>query len=181
MIRLESFETSDIDKVIEWNKDKTADFLLQWSGPAYNYPLTREQLEKNMKDEAGKENPKLHIYKAVLEETGDMIGTVELRERDKENRTGRVGRFLIGDKKLRGKGIGRLVLHKVLNIGFNELGFEKITLGVFDFNQGAIKCYEAVGFVKCELKENYRKSENGYWNLYEMAVTRDEWYRKKQK
>ncbi|WP_286907631.1 hypothetical protein [Clostridium sp. UBA1652] len=40
MIRIELIEEEDFNKVIEWNLDKTSDFLLQWAGESYKYPLT---------------------------------------------------------------------------------------------------------------------------------------------
>jgi RimJ/RimL family protein N-acetyltransferase len=106
-----------------------------------------------------------------------MVGTVELKEKDKEKKEGRVGRFLIGSDA-RGKGIGTETLKELVRIGFEELGFEKITLGVFDFNHNAIKCYEKSGFSKERLVENYRKASDGYWNLYDMAITRQQWKQK---
>jgi RimJ/RimL family protein N-acetyltransferase len=175
MIKLEYLEQKDFKKIVEWNNNKTADFLLQWSGPVYKYPLTEEQIQDFFDSYVNKEKDTLFVYKIVDIKSNEMIGTIELDERDTQNKIGRVGRFLIGEESYRGKGIGRIVLNEIVRIGFEELGLSKITLGVFDFNIGAIKCYERVGFVKEELKENYRKAENGYWNLYDMGITREMW------
>lgn len=53
--------------------------------------------------------------------------------------------------------------------------FEKVTLGVFDFNENAIKCYESSGVKKERLIENAKKCAAGYWNLYEMAISKIDW------
>ncbi len=82
---------------------------------------------------------------------------------------------MIGEENVRGNGIGTLALKEILRIGFTELNFEKITLGVFDFNLGAIKCYENAGFVKEKFLENTRKSAVGYWNIYEMSILKAQW------
>lgn len=175
MIKLDLLEKEDFKKIIEWNVDKSADYLLQWAGPMYNYPLTLVQLENYFFNEVKKKNSNIFVYRIQLIHSGVIIGTIELRQIDEENKTGRVCRFLIGEENVRGKGIGAEVLKEILRIGFEDLKFEKITLGVFDFNQSAIKCYENVGFTKVKLIKNARESSNGYWNLYEMAISKYEW------
>jgi RimJ/RimL family protein N-acetyltransferase len=175
MIRLDPIGRQDLIKILEWNSNKTSDDLLQWAGPKYSYPLTLEQLENYFDNEVDKYDSNVFIYKITLSDTNEVIGTVELRKMDGDNGTGRVGRFLIGEEKYRGKGIGTEVLRELRKIGFDDKGFQKITLAVFDFNQGAIKCYENAGFVKEKFLENARKSSSGYWNLYEMGITKDKW------
>lgn len=168
-------QKEDLKKIIEWNENKSADYLLQWVGPMYNYPLSLGQVENYFLNEVKKENSNIFIYKILLTSTGEIIGTIELRQIDEDKKIGKVCRFLIGEENVRGKGIGTEVLKEILRIGFEDLKFEKITLGVFDFNKNAIKCYENVGFIKVKFIKNARKSSNGYWNLYEMAVSKDEW------
>lgn len=175
MIKLEALQKEDFKKIIQWNENKSADFLLQWSGPLYKYPLTKEQLQKYFDDYVYKEAASLFVYKIIDAKNEQMIGTVELDVRDSINKEGRVSRFLIGEENLRGKSYGREALKELVRIGFEQLQLNKITLGVFDFNITAIKCYKSAGFNIEGLKENYRKAEKGYWNLYDMAITKKQW------
>lgn len=175
MVRLEYLESEDIKNIIEWNKDKSADFLLQWAGPQYQHPLTEEQIRQRLIDGTNKENSDTYIYKIILNETNKMIGTIELSKIDRINKTAKVCRFLIGEEDQRGRGIGKAALQMVLEIGFTVLELNSISLRVFDFNDSAIKCYEVVGFKKKKLIKNARKADNSFWNLYEMAITREEW------
>lgn len=175
MVKIELLEKEDLRKILKWNENKSADYLLQWAGPLYGHPLTLDQLEDYFFKEVKKFYRDTFIYKILLIDTGEVIGTVELREVDKENKIGRVCRFLIGEESNRGKGIGRTVLKKLLKIAFEELKFEKITLGVFDFNENAIRCYEGAGFIKEKLIENARKSSWSYWNLYDMEISKENW------
>ena len=174
MVRLEYLEFEDIKNIIEWNRDKSSDFLLQWAGPKYQYPLTEEQIGKRLIDEANKENSDTYIYKVVSNETNKMIGTIELSKIDRTNGTAKICRFLIGEEDQRGKGIGKAALNKVLEIGFEVLKLNSISLGVFDFNESAIRCYEMIGFRKEKLIKNARKAGDDYWNLYEMVITKEE-------
>ena len=168
-------EKEDLGKIVEWNENKSADYLLQWAGPVYNYPLTLAQVENYFLSEVKKGNSNIFVYKIQLSDRCEIIGTVELRQIDENKKIGKVCRFLIGDEGIRGRGIGTEVLKEILRMGFEDLNFQKITLGLFDFNQGAIKCYENTGFTKVKLIENARKTSNGYWNLYEMAISKDAW------
>ncbi len=175
MISLELMEKEDLQKIIEWNTNKSADYLLQWAGPKFTYPLMLDELERYFMEEVHDLNSDILLYKIILVSTNEIIGTIELREIDKVNKIARVCRFLIGKNTNRAKGIGKKVLEEILRNGFEDRGLEKITLGVFDFNTSAIKCYEKVGFIKKNFIENARKSSTGYWNLYEMAISKDEW------
>ncbi|KNF07245.1 acetyltransferase [Gottschalkia purinilytica] len=175
MIKLQYLEEKDFRKIVEWNGNKTSDYLLQWAGPVYTYPLTEDQIREYFYNKVKKENSDIFVYKIILADTNETIGTVELCIEDKVNMVGKIGRFLIGEENVRGRGIGKLVLEELLRIGFTKFKLEKIILKVFDFNSGAIKCYEGVGFVKENLIKNARKVENGYWNLYEMSISKYNW------
>lgn len=175
MIRLENIEKEDLKKIVEWNINRDADYLLQWAGPLYNYPLTLEELEAYYLKSVEKENSNTFIYKIILNNTNEMIGTLEIREVDSLNKIGRAGRILIGNDNNKGLGIGTMALNTLLDIGFTELMYEKITLGVFDFNVSAIKCYEKSGFVREKLTLKAREASNGYWNLLDMGITKENW------
>ncbi|KPU46127.1 acetyltransferase (GNAT) family protein [Oxobacter pfennigii] len=175
MIKLNIMGEEDFINIVKWNENKSYDYLLQWAGPTYNYPLTLEQVENYFLNEVKKPDANIFLYKIQHEHTNKIIGTVELREIDKGNKTGRVCRFLIGEENNRGKGIGRKALKEVLKIGFEDMGFEKITLGVFDFNEPAVRCYKSVGFTEEKFMEKARESSTGYWNMYEMAITKEKW------
>jgi len=69
----------------------------------------------------------------------------------------------------------------VLEIGFDELGLHRIDLLVFDFNRGAIKCYEKAGFIKEGHIREARKNGNEYWSLYQMSILEHEWKTQKFK
>ncbi|WP_061994778.1 GNAT family protein [Clostridium sp. ATCC 25772] len=175
MIKLEYLKEEDLEKIVEWNKNKSSDYLLQWAGPSYTYPLTINQVKDYYFNDVKKHNSNIFLYKIIIVSTNEIIGTIELREVDKTNKIGRVCRFLIGEENIRYKGIGTQALKELLRIGFENFNFEKITLGVFDFNESAIKCYEKSGFLKEKFIKNARKAKGGYWNLYEMTILKSKW------
>lgn len=178
VIELRPFERSDFKQLIDWIK--SPEFLLQWGGANFDFPLTEEQLEKYL-SETTDEEPKTLAYSVVHQETGNVIGHISLARIDKKNQSARIGRVLVGDESVRGQGIGQQMMRKIAKIGFDELKLHRVTLGVYDFNTPAITCYEKVGFQKEGLLREVSKINDGYWNLWEMSMLEDEWAELKSK
>lgn len=175
MIRLEILERIDLDKIMEWNSGNTAEDLLQWSGSRYKYPLTKKQLDDYFNNEVEKKDSNIYLYKIILNETSETIGTLQLKIVDDVNKVGWISRVLIGKEKDRGKGFGTAATREALRIAFEDLELQNVGLGVFDFNYTAIKCYQKVGFTRGKFIKDARKAPNGYWNLYEMHISKIQW------
>ncbi len=84
----------------------------------------------------------------VLKATDDLIGNCGFIERSPIDRTGTLGIF-IGEEKYRGMGYGSEALELLIKYGFDILNLHHIDLGVFSFNERAIKCYKRLGFQEC--------------------------------
>ncbi len=145
MIEIKYFEHSDFKQLINWID--SPEFLLQWGGPGFDHPLNDTQLEKYIEN-ANNENAETMVYKVVDNETNKTIGHISLGKIDRKNKSARVGKVLVGDKNTRGKGIGQQMIKEILKIAFDELHLHRVSLGVFDFNDPAISCYEKAGFIK---------------------------------
>lgn len=174
MIELRYFTSSDFKQLIEWSGDEA--FMLQWAGPQFQYPLTEDQLTQYIEGANDPLKSDRLIYKAMDQASGQTVGHISLRI-ERENRSGRIGRVLVGSSHTRGAGIGLQMINAVLKIGFDELKLHRISLGVFDFNHAAIRCYEKAGFIREGLLRDARKYQDSYWNLIEMSMLEDEWKR----
>jgi len=93
------------------------------------------------------------------------VGTVELNNIDKENLSAHVCRFLLCETN-RNKGLGVLILKQLSNIAFQNMGLNRLTLNVFCYNVGAIRCYKKAGFII----EDYKQQEDTRWNTYSMEL-----------
>src|SRR4051794_5349296 len=118
MIELQYFERSDFQQLISWI-DSPA-FLLQWSGPAFDYPLTEDQLENYIKN-ANKEDSDTLVYKVIDRETKDVIGHISLGRIDRKSNSARIGKVLVGNQDVRSKGIGQQMITAILKIAFDQL------------------------------------------------------------
>jgi RimJ/RimL family protein N-acetyltransferase len=172
MIELQYFEQADFQQLISWI-DSPA-FLLQWSGPAFDYPLTEDQLENYIKN-ANKEDSDTLVYKVIDRETKDVIGHISLGRIDRKSNSARIGKVLVGNQDVRSKGIGQQMITAILKIAFEQLHLHRVSLGVFDFNIAAIACYENAGFIKEGLLRDSSKNGDEYWSLWEMSILEDEW------
>ncbi|MFA6730463.1 MAG: hypothetical protein WCR95_05665 [Eubacteriales bacterium] len=43
-MRILPLENIDAELIVQWNNKKTADFLNQWAGRGYEYPITVKQI-----------------------------------------------------------------------------------------------------------------------------------------
>ncbi|WP_263703228.1 GNAT family N-acetyltransferase [Bacillus thuringiensis] len=171
VIKLENFKNSDFKQLIDWVDSE--EFLIQWSGNAFTYPLNEQQLENYI------ESSNTLAFKVIDEESKKVVGHISLGQIDNINKSARIGKVLVGDTKMRGRSIGKHMMKAVLQVAFDELKLHRVTLGVYDFNTSAISCYEKIGFVKEGLLRESKKVGETYWNLWEMSMLEYEWSDKK--
>jgi RimJ/RimL family protein N-acetyltransferase len=107
MVKLELLKPTDnLQKIVEWGNGRSRDFFSQWTGRAYNYPLTVEQVENHINECITDENSSLYVYKIILLPQNEIIGTVDLSGINREDRSGVVRQFLICEE-YRGNGYGQ--------------------------------------------------------------------------
>lgn len=160
MIKLRPTTISDCEFIIKCNEGKDEDFLHQWAGPSYTFPITIEQIEKRLIDSIYTK-----FFTAVLDD--EIIGTVELGFINYKKKECKICRFLIGEK-FRNKGYGTEILNFLINYAFNELNMNKVLLNVLSKNISAKKCYEKVGFTVIEEKST---NQNGL-SVLKMQILR---------
>ncbi len=137
--------------IVKWTNEKGKDFLEQWAGASLDFPLTESQID-DLKD----------IYSIFCEK--EFIGIIQKIQKERDNI--HIGRFLI-NPELVGRGLGKKALVEFINLIFQDEDVNSITLNVFDYNAGAKKLYEKVGFKVVNVTENPMKK-------YMMIMKKDE-------
>mgnify|MGYP001017449589 FL=1 len=137
--------------IVKWTNEKGRNFLEQWTGKSLSFPLTESQID-DLKD----------IYSIFCE--NEFVGIIQKIR--KENDNIHIGRFLI-NPELTGKGLGKRALIEFINLIFQDEDVNSITLNVFDYNVGAKKLYDNVGFKVVNVTENPMKK-------YMMIMKKDE-------
>jgi len=171
-IALKPLEISDFDQLINWIPSKK--FHVQWCGSVFKYPFDEDQFEKYLQ-KCGGQPPKRLAFKVIDSKNNKMIGQSSFHIINLEQRSAHLGPILVGDSSLRGRGIGRQIVDRMLEIGFRQLKLHRIDLYVFDFNESAIACYEKSGFTKEGLLRDATKLDDEYWSPYVMGILESEW------
>ena len=127
--------------IVKWTNEKGKDFLEQWAGENADFPLTVSQID-NMNN----------VYSIFCE--NEFVGIIQKIRKELDNI--HIGRFLI-NPELIGKGLGKRALLEFINLIFQEKDVNSITLNVFDYNVGAKKLYEKVGFKVVNVAKNPMK------------------------
>lgn len=174
MIQLAYFTRDDFKQLMNWIPSE--DFMVQWSGTEFSFPLHIHQLENYIK-EANCPGAETFCYKALDYETQQAVGHISLKL-DRRNESARIGKVLVGEDQMRGQNIGRQMIEAALEIAFGQLKLHRVSLGVFDFNHSAIACYEKAGFKKEGMLRDVRKVGRNYWSLWEMSILEEEWKQK---
>jgi RimJ/RimL family protein N-acetyltransferase len=81
---------------------------------------------------------------------------------------------MIGDKNYWNQGYGQEATRLLLDYGFNLLNLNSIMLGVFSFNQRAIKAYRRVGFREIGLRRQARIINGQKYDVLEMDILAEE-------
>lgn len=100
------------------------------------------------------------------------VGSVFIRDIDKEQRIGEYGIF-IGEDDARGKGYGSEAAKLMLQYAFESIKLHKVMLRVFAFNKGAIGSYENAGFVQEAYLRDHVFVDGKYHDLVLMAAFED--------
>ncbi len=165
MIKLEPFEKANFHQLISWIDNE--EYLMQFSGPAYTFPLTNQQLLLNSEDK------NKFSYKVIEPATHSVIGHAEIHLNTKNIAI--LCRIIIGDKNFRKQGLGQEIVKQLLHISFIDLACEKAELNVYDWNTDAIRCYEKAGFTLNQLKTRKQVVNNKTWTVLLMNIDKNKW------
>ena len=140
-IVVQPLHPENIPAIVDWCRDKDEDFLRQWAGMGYTYPLTEEQIAGRLADCA-------EIFEAIAD--SEIVGTIEIIERSEQDNSVLVGRFVV-NPALAGKGLGTAIMTEFLRYCRETVGAAEATLFVFDFNE------------KCGFEEIDRVQRSNGW------------------
>ncbi len=143
-MRLRPYKPSDAQTIVKWTNDEIT--FRKWSSDRYSdFPITAEDMNnKYIRDNGECSDPENFYPFTAFDERG-LLGHLTMRFTDPEKKVVRFGYIIIDDTK-RGKGFGKELLRLSTKYAFEILKADKITLGVFDNNKNAEKCYLSFGF-----------------------------------
>jgi RimJ/RimL family protein N-acetyltransferase len=171
MVELAPFRASDSATLLDWIPDD--EFLAQWAGPMFSPPLDLAQLEA-FREQAERESQARRLYRLTRTGSREMLGYGELGAIDPQCSSARLSRLLVEPGR-RGEGLGLALVDALLSVAFDELALHRVELGVYDFNRGAIRCYEKAGFRIEGTRRECHLVAGSWWNSCTMGILAPEW------
>ena len=169
MLKLRPYRPGDAAAIVTWIRDEYA--FRQWCADRFeHYPLTPDALNAHYSALADAD----WFYPMTAFDENGIAGHLIMRFTDERKTILRFG-FVIVDDKKRGKGCGKGMLQLAIRFAFDMLKAEKITLGVFENNEPACRCYLAAGFRdKTGTQAEYYHIGNEDWKCLELEMDRPE-------
>ena len=163
-MKLREFKQEDAKIIAGWLR--TEEELYRWSADRFNkYPLSGEDINESYTPqiESGRFFPL-----TLVDDNGDVLGHFIIRyPREDDERSVRFG-FVIVDPSLSGKGYGKEMLRLGIEYAREKLHASRIDLGVFECNEAAKRCYEAIGFREYARREC--EMPIGTWTCIDMEI-----------
>nr|WP_317632843.1 GNAT family protein [uncultured Flavobacterium sp.] len=105
-----------------------------------------------------------------------VIGTANLVDIDWKNRNAFHG-MLLGDKDIRGKGIGVDTVMALMRYAFEELGLNRLDGSMIEYNNASLKMYiEKCGWKEEGRQRNWYFRKNRYWDRIIVGITKDDYF-----
>ncbi len=164
MLRLRPFKISDAEKIVLWFNDSLS--FYKWSAGRFGeFPLTAERLCAQY-DEEEKNGTTMPF--TAYDEQG-VAGHLIIRFLDEEMTDARLG-FIAVDSARRGQSLGSEMIALAIAFCRDFLKAKRVSLGVFENNPAAIRCYEKAGFAKIEGSTCEVDIAGEKWDCTEMEI-----------
>ena len=173
-MRLRPFKPCDAENLIRWSED--IETFRLWGGYVIGeYPLSANILNGVYYDYNGRCLEEDNFYPMTAFDDEGMLGHFIMRYLDGDNKVLRFG-WVIVDSEKRGQHLGKNMLELGLKYAFEIFGADKVTIGVFEANEPAYKCYLSTGFHKpSENRDHYEWMGDEQWKVVELEITREDY------
>jgi RimJ/RimL family protein N-acetyltransferase len=167
IVTLRSIEKKDLPLLQKWSNDPEVQYWLGgWHTP------TSEIVMENWLSRISNDN--LNLRLAIDHHDIGLVGTANLVDINFKDRNAFHGMF-IGEKDVRGTGIGVDVVFAIMRYAFEELGLNRLDGSIIEYNSSSLKLYEGCGWKQEGLLREWYWRKNRYWNKLLVGITREEY------
>ncbi|MBR4342590.1 MAG: GNAT family N-acetyltransferase [Lachnospiraceae bacterium] len=167
MLRLRPFKSKDSEIIASWLKDE--DIFWKWGGERFgDFPISARDIEEKYLEHNGDCTEYDNFYPLIAYGNDGVVGHFIIRYINGDPGVLRFGWVIVDDRK-RGKGYGKRMLELGLEYAFKILKAKKVTIGVFENNESAYKCYKSLGFKEAPEQEPVIRDIKGeQWKVIEL-------------
>lgn len=152
----------------EWYSDPEVWRLTSWAAA----PLGRSATERLFEDrELSSTDDSFAIH---VQGQQDPIGVISLMNVSTANGAAELS-VIVGDPQDRRHGFGAEAIELLLDYAFDELGLNRVSLSVFEFNEDAISTYGDLGFREEGRLRRALKRDGAFHDAILMSVLASEW------
>jgi RimJ/RimL family protein N-acetyltransferase len=141
-VYLRGLERGDLKLLHKMMNDEE---VMEWARFRPDHTITMEALEKEYEGELKGESPTRRTFAIVDKKSGRVIGWSSIRWYRPFHTSADIG-LAIGDKKLRGKGVGTEVTGLLTALAFEQYNMHKVELFTRGDNMAMIRSAEKNGF-----------------------------------
>jgi len=156
---LRPLKMRDAEKMLEWMHDENVTHFLRINGKNATIEDTRRFIE-NAKDE------KITLHRAITDESGNYLGTVSLKNIDREKREAEYAICMHSDAM--GTGAAKEGTRLILALAFSRMDLRRVYLNVLEENLRAVKFYNKFGFTYVGKSETEFKGQTKPLLWYEI-------------
>lgn len=173
-ITLRAIESEDLDSLKLWSNNPEIQYWLGgWHVPSSSYVM----LDWFKKITIDNNNIRL----VIDHDDFGLIGTVNLVDINWKDKNAFHG-MLIGDEKIRGKGIGKDVVFSIMKFAFEELGLNRLDTTIIEYNIASQKLYiEKCGWKVEGISRQWYFRKNKFWDKLIVGITRQDYFEFKNK
>lgn len=164
IVTLRAIERSDLPLLHEWANSP----MLQDAMGDIHFPTPTEWHEAWFDRIQNDQN---NLRLAICTHNEGLIGISTIINIDWRNRHAWHGIFL-GDKEIRGKGIGKDAVFATMRYAFDELGLVRLDGQMIEYNTSSIAFYEKCGWLKEGEKTNYWFRRGRFWKQVIFGITK---------
>jgi len=168
IVTLRAIEKTDLELLHKWTNNSEIQY---WLG-GWHIPSSMQVME-NWFNKITNDNNNLRF--AIEHKELGLVGTANLVEINWKDKNAFHG-MLLGDKDIRGRGIGVDVVMTIMKYAFEELGLERIDGSMIEYNIASLKLYiEKCGWIKEGVKKNWYFRKNQYWDKIIVGITKSDY------
>lgn len=168
VVELRPIEIEDLDLIQKWSNDPEIQY---WLG-GWHAPSSKIVMENWLKNTT---NDDLNLRFVIEHKELGLVGTANIVNINWKDRNAFHG-MLLGDKDIRGKGIGVDVVYSIMKYSFEELGLQRLDGSIIEYNKPSFKLYvEKCGWKQEGILKEWYFRKNQFWDKILVGITKKDY------
>lgn len=169
-VTLRAIEERDLEDLQKWSNDPDIQKMLGGFHMPSSMDITKRWFESL-------KNSELNQRFAIECEDLGIIGTANLVNINWKDRNAFHG-MLLGDKDIRGKGLGSDTVMAIMRFAFEELNLERLDGSMIEYNEASLRMYiNRCGWKEEGRKKNWYWRQNKHWDKVIVGINREDYFK----